>query len=63
MKLEIYPVFKEEEYDAIAESLDKLAVALAHVQSGKKPANSEENYIAAREMIYFLRNLIYKINY
>ncbi len=62
MELEIYPIIKEEEYDAMTVRMNMLAEALANVKPGQKLPKSKSTNVAAREVIYFFKSLIYKTN-
>ena len=57
MDLKNYPIVKEEEYDAMSERLNRLAEALAGVQTGKAPKPKELNH-HLREVIQFFKRLV-----
>ncbi len=58
MELIIYPTTQEEQYDAMAERMNRLAEALANVHPGADVPKSKELNRAAREVVQFLKRLI-----
>ncbi|WP_158267597.1 hypothetical protein [Adhaeribacter arboris] len=58
MELKDYPILQEEEYDAMAHRLNLLAEALENVNPGANVPKSKELKQAAREVLYFFRQLI-----